>query len=403
MNGYSETPQNYEDETTESASAILHALELIHSPKSNNDIRREATEFLDRQKDVDGAYRPGYYLAADHGRIAIVRHFGLSLIEHTIRLKWHDLADVQAAQVRSWTLDLARKITETDPPYIRNKVAQLWVELAKKSWAVDWLDMDQALLTLWNTDLTRKDLVLTILENLSEDTFAREDSAAAIRGQELNTALVEIFTPAAQFAGGLMVGKTSVKLRANDEGWLARIVHFMQECISNASTVQARLCLTRALATLRSVFSWIMLSAVVSTHALRAICASFSVEDTDILMVSTSIALIHCNVDCPNLTGSRRLRCKSSILSTIALISMMSNTQASLCRCMRQRMFHYCATCMNGRLSAWRTCILQSTLFPKSFLRYASPACQYRFVSVAQRSMASAFACVVNCLTSNSA
>ena len=287
MNGYSESPTNNGDDTPQGISAILHALELIHSPTSDNDIRREATEFLNQQKDADGAYRPGFHLAADSGRAPIVRHFGLSLIEHTIRLKWHDLADDQTTQVRGWTLELAHNVSEVDPPYIRNKVAQLWVELAKKSWAVDWLDMDQILLALWGKDLTSKELVLTILENLSEDTFTREDSAAALRGQELNTALVEIFTPAAQFAGGLMVGKTSVPLRANDEGWLARVVELIQESVSNASTRQVRVCLTKALATLRSVFSWMMLSAVVSTHALPAICVSLPVQDTDVLMVST--------------------------------------------------------------------------------------------------------------------
>ena len=290
MNGYSENPPTNGNDDSESSNAILHALELIHNPTSTNDTRREATEFLSRQKDAEGAYRPGFYLAADHRRAHIVRHFGLSLIEHTIRLKWHDLTDEQTVQIRGWTLELAQNINEADPPYIRNKIAQLWVELAKKSWAVDWLDMDQALVALWGKDLTSKELVLTILENLSEDTFAREDSAAALRGQELNTALVEIFTPAAQFAGGLMVGKTAVQLRADDEGWLSRTVRFTQECISNASTAQARVCLRKALATLRSVFSWIMLSAVVSTHALPAICTSLSVEDTDVLMVSTPLA-----------------------------------------------------------------------------------------------------------------
>ena len=98
-------------------------------------------------------------------------------------------------------------------------------------------------------------------------------------------ALVGYLVGLAQFAGGLTVGKASVPLRADDDGWLARIVHFMQECISNASTAQARTCLTKALTTLRSVFSWVMLPAVVSTHALPAICASLSVEDTDVLMV----------------------------------------------------------------------------------------------------------------------
>ena len=286
MNGYSNAPVNSGNDTSGSSEAILHALELIHSPSSDNDARREATEHLNRQKDSNGAYRPGFYLAADHGRAAIVRHFGLSLIEHTIRLKWPDLTDDETTQLREWTQELAQSISEADPPYIRNKIAQLWVELAKKSWAVDWLDMDHALLSLWNKDLTSKELVLIILENLSEDTFARDDSAAALRGQELNTALVEIFTPAAQFAGGLMVGRSAVQLRANDDGWLSRIVRFIQDCVSNASTTQARGCLTKALATLRSCFSWMMLSAIVSTCSLPAICSSFSIEDTDVLMVS---------------------------------------------------------------------------------------------------------------------
>jgi exportin-5 len=300
----------------------------------------------------------------------IIRHFGLSLIEHTIRLKWHDLPDDQAAQVRSWTLGLAQNITEADPLYIRNKVAQLWVELAKKSWAVDWLDMDQALLALWRKELSSKDLVLTVLENLSEDTFAREDSAAAIRGQELNTALVEIFTPSAQFAGGLTVGKASVPLRADDEGWLARIVHFTQECISNASTAQARTCLTKALTTLRSVFSWIMLSAVVSTHALPAICASLSVEDTDVLMVRAR-PWLHLTVmsTVETVTDLCRPPSKCFIPSMTVPISTTMNTQSSSRQCIRLRMFHYCVPCMNGQLLEWRTCTLQSTPYPKSFQR----------------------------------
>ena len=287
MNGYSQILGNNGEDVSDSSDAILQALELIHNPSSDNETRREATEFLDQQKNADGAYRSGFYLAADRGRAAIVRHFGLSLIEHTIRLKWHDLTDDQTAQLRDWTLQLAQSIIQGDPPYIRNKIAQLWVELAKKCWAIDWLDMDQALLNLWGKDLTSKELVLTILENLSEDTFTREDPAAALRGHELNSALVEIFTPTSEFGGGLVLGKASLQLRANDEGWLARIVHFVQECISNASAIQARICLTKALLTLRSAFVWMMLSAVVSTDALLAICSSFSVEDTDVLMVST--------------------------------------------------------------------------------------------------------------------
>src|SRR2546423_11438946 len=114
MNGYSASAPNHEKDSSDGLGAILHALELIHSPTSDNDIRREASEFLNKQKDADGAYRPGFFLAADHGRDPIVRHFGLSLIEHTIRLKWHDLADNQTTQVRGWTLELADNVAEAD-------------------------------------------------------------------------------------------------------------------------------------------------------------------------------------------------------------------------------------------------------------------------------------------------
>ena len=31
-------------------------------------------------------------------------------------------------------LQLAEGITEQDPPFLRNKIAQLWVEIAKRSW-----------------------------------------------------------------------------------------------------------------------------------------------------------------------------------------------------------------------------------------------------------------------------
>ena len=288
MNGTLAASSTGDGQNSENSAAVLDALGIVHNPTTNNERRLEATRFLNDQKDTSHACQSGYFLASGRDRPDVVRHFGLSLIEHNIRQKWHDLLDDQAQQVHSWTLQLAQDVRETDPAYIRNKIAALWVELAKQSWAVDWFDMDTSLLALWNMSLIGKDLVLTILENLFEDTFSRDDAAAALRGQELNTALVEIFTPASVYTGQFKVGNSTVQLRHDDDGWLVRIVHLIQECTSDASR-QSMDCLTKALTTLRSVLAWIMLPAIVATNCLPATCSTLGVQDAGVLMAAVQV------------------------------------------------------------------------------------------------------------------
>ena len=267
-------------------SSILHALRLVHDSGTDNDTRRKASDFLDAQKDIQGAFRHGFAVASDLKLEAMIRHFGLSLLEDTLRRKWHDLSDHDSRQLREWIVSLAQNIRDEDPAYIRNKVAQLWIELAKKSWALDWLDMDACLLKLWTKHLVFKELVLDILEGLSEDAFTRDDPGAAIRGQDLHNALVEIFTPMSDYAGSLKAGQTIVPLRSGEDGWLSRMSLFLQECVSAHTHSSYLICLTKCLAAMRSVISWIMPSTIISSNSFSSIYASFSVQNPEVLMVS---------------------------------------------------------------------------------------------------------------------
>ena len=269
---------------------IVHALEIIHAPSSDNETRQQASRFLESQKDANDAQRHGFAIASDTNQPPLVRHFGLSLLEHAIQYRWHKLSSSQCQELNASTQYLAHHIQESDPAYIRNKVAHLWVELVKKSWALDWLDMDAALVETWNRDLVSKDLVLTILENLSEDTFARDDHTAALRGQDLNTAVVEIFTPKSEFAGGLLIGKSRIVLRSGAEGWLSRISQLLFQYFQHTqSHILVLPCLRKALATMRSVFAWVMPSAIVSAKCLEAICGTLttlSTQDAVVQMVN---------------------------------------------------------------------------------------------------------------------
>ncbi|KAL8851064.1 MAG: hypothetical protein Q9221_003960 [Calogaya cf. arnoldii] len=219
---------------------IRTALEVIHDVRSPNKLRQEASDYLEKVKLDDEAPQHGYTMAADQSEPAIVRHFGLSLLDHAIRYRWNEYTVEQSTVLREWELDLARNLTDRDPSYIRNKIASIWVDIAKRSWALDWMDMDECLTGLWNGPLASKELVLAILETLSEDVFGHEDPIAGLRSTELNRACIGIFTPMSVFLEYYASREIDVNVRYGDEGWLSRMGDLLEWCISQEGDDKAR-------------------------------------------------------------------------------------------------------------------------------------------------------------------
>jgi exportin-5 len=63
-------------------SNVLHALDLIHNPTTNNDVRREASNYLDHFKHTSDSLQQAFALASDKTRAPLARHYGLSILEH---------------------------------------------------------------------------------------------------------------------------------------------------------------------------------------------------------------------------------------------------------------------------------------------------------------------------------
>ena len=281
-------------------SNILQALQMIHQPatknesknESNNELRRQALEYLENLKLSEQAPQYAFALAADISQPPLVQHFGLSLVSHVIRHEGHRLSEGNHIRLRDCVLDLGRRVKATDLSFIRNKVAELWVELAKRTWALDWFDMDEQLVQLWSQDLVHRDLVLTILENMSEDIFVRDDNIAVLRGRDLNSALVEIFTSKANFQGGLKIGDTVHHLRSGDDGWLLRITHFIEQVVRNSSEdAQLKEVIMKALATLRSAFIWVMTPAIGTSNAWQATCDFLTQQDPELILAALDALL----------------------------------------------------------------------------------------------------------------
>lgn len=265
---------------------ILRALEVVHDPRSTNDLRQDASRFLEDLRSNDEAPYHGFHLASSKEQPPIVRHYGLSLIEFAVQYKWSDYTSEQRKTLRDWVSSLAQSTASEDPPFITNKIAEIWVELAKRSWALDWTDMDELLVQLWSGSIAQKILVLTILEALSEEVFGVEDTVAALRGSDLNRACVEIFTPSRVMSEQFPNRETSFNVRYGDEGWLARLAYVLDSCVSDGKILREwQTVVMKTLSTLKSVITWILPNALVATNILSSLCSCLAVNEITVQLV----------------------------------------------------------------------------------------------------------------------
>ncbi|KAL8405067.1 hypothetical protein RB594_009812 [Gaeumannomyces avenae] len=261
----------------EAVPKIHDALNLIYNPQSTNESRREAQDFLEGVKTLSQSPSVGFNLAAVKANSPIVRHYGLSLLEHAIKHKWAEYSPDQLGYLRGWVLQLAEGVGREDQLYIRNKIAQLWVEVAKRCWGPDWLQMDDLLVRLWSIPgpTVHKELVLFILESLSDEIFGGgDDPVVAMRENVLNKICVDIFTPVAVLTEHFPTRSVVQNVRSGEEGWIVRVSLLLGDCLGGdvQNNEDIRACATRALSTLHSVMPWAIPQALSSSGCVGLMC-----------------------------------------------------------------------------------------------------------------------------------
>ncbi|XXH01122.1 phosphatidylinositol 4,5-bisphosphate-binding protein [Hypoxylon texense] len=269
---------------------IHQALEVVHNPYSSNDARKDAQVFLEDVKNDERSSFYGFHLANDKTQAPVVRHYALSLLENVLKHKWGQYPPEQTEALRNCVLILAENISGDDPVYLRSKIAVLWVETAKRSWVAEWMDMDALLVRLWEVpnSAVHKELVLSILEMLSDDIFNGDDPVVAVRESTLSKASVEIFTPAAVLVDTFPNREAGPDVRCGDEGWLARITRLLRQCLSGDAqhNVELRSCALRALAVLYSLMPWVVPSAVTATECVPVMCEGLRASHIDVQKAS---------------------------------------------------------------------------------------------------------------------
>ncbi|KAK8922406.1 Protein MSN5 [Metarhizium anisopliae] len=285
-------PSNGED--TEILRRIHQALDVVHSASSGNDARRQAQSFLEEVKDIPEAPFQGYRLAADKTQPPVVRHYALSLLEHAIRYRWSTYNQEQATALRHWILELSQSVSKRDASYLRKKTAQLWVEIAKRCWGTEWMDMDSLLVQLWQIQdsAVHKELVLFILETLSDEVFTGDDSVVTMREGVLSKACVEIFTPTSVLVEAFPNRQPGPNVRHGPEGWLERISQFLNYCVSSEAkdTADAKSCAAKALSVFVSLMPWAIPKAIAAAQCVNVMTAGLASSHIDVQKVEPNFS-----------------------------------------------------------------------------------------------------------------
>ena len=279
--------------TSTALTRIHDALEVVHGPYSTNDARREASQYLEQVKATEEAPYHGFTLASDRSQQPVVRHYALSLLEHTLRHRWQEYSSEQANTLRRWILELSRNLSSDDPSYLRNKTAQLWIEVAKRCWGAEWTDMDRLLVQLWELpgSAVHKEFVLFVLEGLSEEIFNGEDTIAILREGALSKACVDVFTPAIVLAEIFPHRQPGTAERCGEEGWLVRLGTFLNECLQSQpqNNAEFQSCAIKTLAVYRSVMPWAVPRAISSSSCVLYMCNSLAAPSVPIQLVGLII------------------------------------------------------------------------------------------------------------------
>ncbi len=284
-----EGPTQADSRSGDIADRIYNALKVVHEPYSSNQARQEAQSFLENVKALDEAPSHGFTLAADKTQAPIMRHYGLSLLEHAVKHKWAGYSPEQAQYLRGWVLQLSEAVSKQDPSYLRGKIAQLWVEVAKRCWLEDWMDMDELLVRLWQIadSPAHKELVLQVLEILSDDIFNGDDPVVAMREGVLSKACVEIFTPTSVLQEAFPGRQPGSHIRCGDEGWLDRVSKFLSECLGGdvQNNADIRACAVRALGVLYSLMPWAIPKAIDAARCVPFLCNGLAAPNVAIQKV----------------------------------------------------------------------------------------------------------------------
>uniref|UniRef100_A0A8C8RCI7 Exportin-5 n=1 Tax=Pelusios castaneus TaxID=367368 RepID=A0A8C8RCI7_9SAUR len=109
---------------------------------------------------------------AEKTQTAIVRHFGLQILEHVVKFRWNSMPRLEKVYLKNNVMVLIFNGTQNileEESHIKDVLSRIVVEMIKREWPQHWPDMLTELDMLSKQGETQTELVMFILLRLAED------------------------------------------------------------------------------------------------------------------------------------------------------------------------------------------------------------------------------------------
>lgn len=176
----------------EACKSVIAWVEAAVSPTTSPERRAEAyNAYEDFKEKSPLCAKCGFVLAAK-GNHAVVRHIGLQLVEHCIKLRWNVITIADKQFIKESVMKMMAEGTDhllVEQSHIKDALAKLLVEMIKREWPQQWPLLMDELNNLAVLGETQKELVLLTFLRLAEDVVDLQ-TVQGQRRRDLYQALV---------------------------------------------------------------------------------------------------------------------------------------------------------------------------------------------------------------------
>ncbi|XP_060895808.1 exportin-5 [Labrus mixtus] len=153
---------------------LVKAVNAMMDAETSQIYRLEALKFCEEFKETSSYCVTCGLRLADKAQPAVVRHFGLQILEHVIKFRWNDMPQQEKVQLKECAMQLLANGTHSileEVSHIKDVLSRIIVEMIKREWPQHWPDMLKEMEALTSQGEAQTELVMLILLRLAEDVI----------------------------------------------------------------------------------------------------------------------------------------------------------------------------------------------------------------------------------------
>lgn len=187
----------------ELARELARAVEVNLDTYSPQSTRMEAYMACERFKEMSPlCAQVGLYLASGAHFSTYVKHFGLQLMENTVKCKWNQISQQEKLFIKENAMKLLSDGAICDDPaqgHIKDALSKIIVEMVKREWPQQWTTLLGELSDACGKGTTQTELVLLVFLRLVEDVALLQTIESNQRRKDIYQALTVNMTEIFEF------------------------------------------------------------------------------------------------------------------------------------------------------------------------------------------------------------